>query len=153
MTATAPNSSEIDLSELTRDALFFPTGLVGCEDWKHFVLIENDEVELPLARLQSLDDARIALIVTSPNQIDPRYAAPVSVEDRAELDLGEGVEPVVYCTLSVGSDGWLTANLLGPLVVNPASRRGKQLVLVESGYSTQHRVSRLTPEEGTTCSS
>ena len=65
----------------------------------------------------------------------------------------EGTEPVVYCTLSVQADGWLTANLLGPLVLNPLNRRGKQLVLAESEYSTKHPIVQLAREDSETCSS
>jgi flagellar assembly factor FliW len=49
----------------------------------------------------------------------------------------------IYCTLTVGGDGLITANLLGPLVINPRTRRGRQLVLTESGYSTRHPVAQL----------
>jgi flagellar assembly factor FliW len=127
---------------------------VGCENWKRFVLVTDDEVELPLAHLQSLDDPSVALIVTSPTQVDPNYSARLTDQDRADLGLSDGVQPVLYCTLTVSSDGWLTANLLGPLALNPASRQGKQLVLNESAYSSTHKVAKVAEvEDGALCSS
>jgi flagellar assembly factor FliW len=53
---------------------------------------------------------------------------------------------VLYCTLSVSADGWITANLLGPLAINPVTRFGKQLVLTETSYSTTHTVAQVSPE-------
>jgi len=142
-TATSLDASSSDASDSATDALMFPSGLVGCADWKRFVLISAEGTPLQLAYMQSLDDPNIALVVTNPSQLDPHYAAPLSLEDRADLGLSDGTQPLVYCTLTVGGDGWLTANLLGPLVVNPLTGTGKQLVLVDSGYSTQFPVTQL----------
>ena len=140
-------------SDLSANAIVFPEGLIGCDAWKRFVLITDDEVDMPLARLQSLDDPDMALIITNPTIVDPTYAASISDQDRAELALDASTEPVMYCTLSVQSDGWLTANLLGPLVLNPSNRTGKQLVLTDSSYSTRHPVTQLVPGDGAACSS
>jgi flagellar assembly factor FliW len=142
--ATSFDMSPSESSDSPTDALMFPGGLVGCADWKRFVLISDEGTPLQLAYMQSLDDPNIALVVTNPNQLDPNYAAPLSLEDRADLGLVDGgTQPLVYCTLTVRGDGWLTANLLGPLVVNPLTGTGKQLVLVDSGYSTQFPVTQL----------
>jgi flagellar assembly factor FliW len=141
MTMTAP-------AEITRDtaadiAITFADGLVGCQDWKQFVLLTDDGDEhLPVALLQSLDNPEVSLMVTDPRFVDPAYSAALTSEDIADLDLAENALPVVYCTLSTG-DGWLTANLLGPLVVNPSNRRAKQIVQIDSTYTTKHPVVRL----------
>jgi len=42
----------------------------------------------------------------------------------------------------------VTANLLGPLVLNPAARLGIQLVLVDSPYSTRHPLPMAGGAEG-----
>src|SRR5438093_6346851 len=114
ITATSLDASSSDPSDSAADALMFPSGLVGCADWKRFVLISDEGTPLQLAYLQSLDDPNIALVVTNPSQLDSNYAAPLSLEDRADLGLADGTQPLVYCTLTVRGDGWLTANLLGP---------------------------------------
>lgn len=153
MRQTASVEPETAEYELSTAALVFPQGLVGCEDWKHFVLITSEEVVLPLARLQSLDDPNIALIITDPAAVTPGYNAMLSASDRADLGMDESTKPVVYCTLTVQSDGLLTANLLGPLVLNPTNRRGKQVVLTDSSYSTKHPIAQLTLEGESECSS
>jgi flagellar assembly factor FliW len=133
-------------------ALVFPDGLVGCPDWQRFVLMTAEDEDLPVATLASLDDASVTLMVTDPRLVAPQFELTLSNEDRASLDLLPETSPVVYCTLSVASDGLITANLLGPLVVNPRTRRGRQLVLAESGYSTRHPVARIDAG-GDACSS
>jgi flagellar assembly factor FliW len=150
--AQRPAAPPTDLpSDAADHALVFPDGLVGCPDWNRFVLLTSDDEELPVATLASLDNASVALMVTDPRLIAPQFELDLSLEDRASLGLTPDATPVVYCTLSVGDDGLITANLLGPLVVNSETRQGRQLVLADSGYSTRHPVARMTPDAGDAC--
>ena len=153
-TATARTHAGEEIHAAADDpTIVFPNGLVGCDGWKRFVLMVDDTVEAPVATLQSLDDAEIALLVTDPTVAVPGYRVPVTREDRAELGLPDGTAPVVYATLSIGADGWGTANLLGPLVINPITRRGKQLVLTDSTYGTRHPIVQLNAVGDDACSS
>ena len=113
-------------------SIVFPDGLVGCPDWKRFALLVDDEEEMPVALLKSLDFPEVELLITDPRLLTDDYAV--------EPDGG-----ALYCTLSV-QDGWITANLLGPLVIDPISRQGRQLVLTDSRYSARHLVARASQE-------
>jgi len=145
MTRTATATTEL-LPAAEDHAIVFPDGLVGCQDWKRFVLMVDDDTDgaVPVAVLQSLDDTNISLFVIDPKLLDSAYQAHLTSADRSELGLQDDQEPILYCTLTVGQDAWLTANLLGPLVVNPATRRGKQVVLTDSGYSTRQPVVQMS---------
>jgi flagellar assembly factor FliW len=133
-------------SEVADHALVFPEGLVGCPDWCRFVLLVDADEQLPVATLASLDVRDVQLMATDPRLIVPDYSVQLTQEDRASLELDAETEPTLYCTLSLADDGLITANLLGPLVVNPVTRRGRQLVLAESTYSTRHPVAQITPD-------
>jgi len=152
MSATAQSTPGLPPDQFSPEAadvaILFPEGLVGCPEWQRFVQVVDSDEALPVAILQCLDDAAVQLIVTNPVLVEPDYAAPLSSAERAALDLPGGVEPVVYCTLSVSQDGSISANLLGPLVVNPVTRRGLQLVLTDSSYSTRHVVAHMPAAEG-----
>jgi flagellar assembly factor FliW len=134
-------------SDATSATITFPEGLIGCPNWHNFVLMTDSQEDLPVAVLQSQDDPKVALMITNPALLVPEYTVTLSVEARQALQLETGT-PTTYCTLSVTQDGSLTANLLGPLVVNPSNRRGMQLVLSESAYSTRHPVALLGRAEG-----
>lgn len=122
------------------EQIYFPEGLIGCEDWRSFILqgISEDE---PVQLLQSTDEPAISLLVTDPRLLDPDYSCPLSTADRALLRLTAADEPLLLCTLTLRREpASITANLIGPIVVNLRERVGKQLVLADTPYSARHLV-------------
>jgi len=152
MTTTAQTAPDLH-TESSDQLIIFEDGLVGCHDWKHFQVIVDGDEELPVIVLQSLDDPTVSLLVTDPTFLTPTYEVRLTADDRAELGLDDDLRPTVFCTLSAGHDGWLTANLLGPLVVNPQTRLAKQIVLTDTTYSTRYPIAQLAAERGDACSS
>ena len=128
LTATATHAASTG-----EPAILFPDGLVGCPDWKRFVLLVDEDEDLPVAVLRSLDNPDVELLVTDPTLVDPQYAARAGVDPTSAA---------VYCTLSIADDGWITANLLGPIVVDRRTREAHQVVLSDSGYTTRHPLAR-----------
>jgi flagellar assembly factor FliW len=117
----------------------FPEGLVGFPDARRFVLLEHAP-QSPFHWLQSMDEPDLAFVVVDPLLIDPQYADAVPVE--AWNDLGPaGVEPLLLALVTIDRhEGRVTVNLVGPLVIHPETRKGRQLVLDESSYSIQHDI-------------
>lgn len=150
MTMTAPRTNATPSTEpavvSTDPSVTFEEGLIGQPTWKRFVLIVEDAEELPVAMLQSLDDPQCTMLVADPKMVEPSYTVRLTAEDRAALALGKDGEPVLYCTLSVSADGWISANLLGPLAINPVTRIGRQLVLTETAYTTAHTIAQVSAE-------
>ena len=123
-----------------RRALVFDDGLIGCPDWRHFVL-EPEAAGPAIQLLRSLDEPDVALYVADPFTILPDYEFEVGDADGSPLDLSDPGDALVLVILTVRNDpASVTANLLGPLVVNVRTGRGRQLVLAESGYSAQHPI-------------
>jgi flagellar assembly factor FliW len=154
MITSAPAALELSNS-VQDEAIVFADGLVGCHEWKRFQLLTDDDDEEPLAVavLQSLDFPEVSLLVTDPRLLLADYNPRLSAEDRGFLGLDDQTQATLFCTLSTAQDGWITANLMGPLVVNPATRRAKQVVLVDSLYSARHPVAQLATDGAGACSS
>jgi flagellar assembly factor FliW len=144
--STSASSSTASAPVQTDPSVTFAEGLIGQPTWKRFVLIVEDAEELPVAMLQSLDDPDCTMLVADPKMVEPTYTVRLTAEDRAALALENDGEPVLFCTLSVSADGWISANLLGPLAINPVTRIGKQLVLSESAYTTKHSIAQVSAE-------
>jgi flagellar assembly factor FliW len=135
-------ADQLSESELAKKArvIEFAHGLVGCESWCHFEL-QDDPEGGPVKLLQCLDDPNIRLLVVDPSVILTDYGLDLSESDAKLLELDEPADATVLCTLTIRhGSAKVTANLLGPLVINLSAGLGKQLVLANSGYSVHHPV-------------
>lgn len=120
--------------------IVFPEGLVGCPEWMRFALLPGAPGSTVM-RLQCLSDPSVCFIVADPQHVQPGYGAAIPKEEVLPLGLDCPHEGLVFCTLAVrGEPAVVTMNLLAPLVINPRSNLGKQLVLADSGYSARHPV-------------
>lgn len=120
--------------------ILFPEGLVGFAEWRRFVLLE-DPNEAPLGILQCLDDVEVSFLVTDPWSICPDYDLGIALGQVSELGLERAEDAQVLCTLAIQERPLVvTADLLGPIIVNPRTRLARQIVLQHSQYSAQHPV-------------
>jgi flagellar assembly factor FliW len=122
------------------ERLTFEDGLIGCPDWRRFEL-ESETAGPAIHTLRCLDAADVALYVCDPFTIVPDYEFEVGDADATALELKDPGDALVLVVLTVRTDpAGVTANLLGPLVVNRRTGRGRQLVLASSEYSARHAV-------------
>ena len=118
----------------------FPEGLLGFERVAQFALLEHPGGG-GIEWLQAVSRPSLAFVVTDPRPYFPDYRVPVRREDLAGIGLEDPAEGVVRVILWVPDDPLqATANLQGPVLLNPRTRRGRQLVLDEGPYTTRHRL-------------
>ena len=141
---TLPETIEITDDEI----ITFPNGLVGCAAWRRFVLLSDDEIP-GLHTFYCLDDSRISFLVTDPFLVEPAYRAAISPTDLGRIGLDQPEDAVLLCILTTHTDPVrITANLLGPLILNPRAQLGVQLVLIDSSYTTRHPLQLASATEG-----
>lgn len=120
-------------------------GLLGFSRYQRFVLVEHRQ-ESPFLWLQSVDNPDLAFVVIDPACIVPDYHPPLShVLPELEAETINDLKLVVILTIPSGAPQEMTANLMGPVVINVKNRRGRQLVIEDPGYSHRHRV--LPPQK------
>jgi flagellar assembly factor FliW len=113
--------------EVEADAvLTFPTGLLGLENCRHWVLLADAHNDA-LGWLQSTSRADIALAVVSPRRFVPYYQLRVSRSELAPLALGDVKEAEVLVIVG-RSEQAMTLNLKAPLVINLQERLGRQVI-------------------------
>lgn len=105
----------------------FPEGLPGFEGCQRFVLVLADELA-PLSCLQSLDAPYPSFLASDPSHARAGYRPALSEADRRSLGVGAG-EPVLWLVLLTLGLDQVTANLKAPVAVNPATMRGRQVIL------------------------
>ena len=115
-----------------------PTGLLGFESTSRFAIVPADEVGA-YSWLHSVEDPGLAFLTVVPAFFFPDYAPDVPDDDVAALALTDPDDAQVYCLVTISGDD-VTANLLGPVVVNVVNRTARQVVLVDQGWSTKERL-------------
>lgn len=121
--------------------LTFDDGLPGFPEARHFVLV-NEVDDAAFQLLQCLDVDDIAFVVSVPWLFFPEYQPEISEHEAQELGIDDPSQAVVFCPVTLDAENdRLTMNLLGPFVVNPETRRGRQVVLTEQELDVQAEIS------------
>lgn len=115
----------------------FSQGLIGLENYRRFELQNIPEQEM-FFLLRSLDDENFGLVVTSPFWFKQDYE--FELPDQYLKQLGDPNHMQIFVTVNLNPDPKdITANLLGPIVINHLTKIGFQLVL-DKGYSAKHKI-------------
>lgn len=129
----------------------FPGGLPAFEEERRFLPLETP-AHKPLLFLQSATTPSLCFIAVPVLVADPQYDLAVSFEDLEALELSVdrqpkiGSEVLVLTLLSIGENAPTTANLLAPVVINLATRRGLQAIRYDRAYSHEQPLAAC-PEE------
>lgn len=118
----------------------FADGLPGFPGAKSFLAM-NVEDKSDLYWLQCVDDGALAFLAISPWDYFPDYEPVIGAADQQALELEREEDATVLCLLTVDRDAEIiTANLLGPLVINTARRVGRQVVLADANWPLAARL-------------
>lgn len=105
-------------------------GIPGFADFTEFVLLEVAPDE-PLYWLQSIEDGELAFLSCVPWTYYPDYELELGDDDEAALDVEDASDLLVLSLLTVDRENAVvTANLLGPIVINQRARIARQIVMV-----------------------
>jgi flagellar assembly factor FliW len=135
-------TSRFGVVEAAPDSVIdLPEGLIGFERCRRFLVVSPDE-NSPLKWFQCLDDGTIAFPIVDPRELTPDYAPTISEGDAQELGLTPDTPKIVFAIVTIpkGDPRGLTANLLGPIVANSATRRGRQVIVADEQYGTRHPI-------------
>ncbi len=115
--------------------------VLGFEKLAKFCLIERDEF-WPFLWMQSVEEPMVAFIVVNPSILDSDYRIEINANEIAELEPTSPDMIETYVIANVPED-WkqMTINLQGPILINTANNKAKQLVLMNSEYKVQQMVS------------
>ena len=125
------------------DVIQFPFGLASFEDESQFLVLEPP-ASAPLTFLQSLRVPSLCFLALPMQGIDPDYKLAITREDLESLGLPTSRQPLLgdeircFAVIVVAENGSVSANLLAPVILNPANRRGVQAIRIDSIYSHQH---------------
>lgn len=122
------------------ELLSFIKGIPGFHDEKQFTLLPLEGNEW-FQVLQSTSTPDLAFITTNPFLFFPEYDFEL---DGASLDqLGNPTtEDIQVLSILTVRDPFKesTANLQAPIIINTLNKSGKQVILTDTNYRTQHQI-------------
>ena len=140
------NTSRFGLIKYSpQDLLHFPDGLLGFQELTDYLLIPL-EANPAFFWLQSVQEEQIAFLITDPFLFFSDYQVELSESLKQELAITKREQVALYTIVTIPASGVkdMTANLVGPLVINMENRQGAQYVLGGNQYHTKHRLFNKT---------
>jgi flagellar assembly factor FliW len=105
--------------------LTFPSGIIGFEQLRTFVLVDYEDTE-PFRWLISLQDQAVSFPVLEASRVVPDYVVP---DDQSREVF------FIACLSSAIEES--TVNLRSPVVIDNVAREGKQVIIENELYSMQ----------------
>lgn len=130
---------EIEIDETK--IIDFPEGLPGFPGFDSFVLLEDEKI-MPFSWLQSVDEPDLALILMNPFLFKEDYSLDLDAVIRIQnWENTNHSDLLVYVVINISDiNKSITANLIGPIVINNTNKQAVQFVLSDSPYSHKHEI-------------
>ncbi len=131
---------EVEVDE--GNLLDFGGSIMGFEEYSKFYLLDNNDENSIFKVLQSADKEDLSWIVIDPFIPFPDYELEVHDGDIASLGIQsqKDVIALVMVTIVDGDYQNMTANLLGPIIINIKNKLGKQCIIKSDKYTTKHKL-------------
>ena len=117
-------------------------GLVGFPTMREVEIVYSDE-ELPFMWLQEKKSDGLRFIVAEASCLVKDYIIELMDSDAIELELEDSNDALIVNIITIIEEPVrkVLANLVGPVVVNQKTRKGKQLVIANyNDYSARHLI-------------
>jgi flagellar assembly factor FliW len=123
-----------------------PDGMAGFPSQKQFVLFQHKD-NSPFLWYQSIEDPVLAFVITNPYLFMPEYKIKIKsvIPDSSwKKDSDDDcLEIYVVVNIPNGAPEKMTANLIGPLLINNRKRQAVQVIISDSPYSHKFPLVRL----------
>jgi flagellar assembly factor FliW len=142
MPRTLASTSELDLladqrsAHEDREIVSFPHGLPGFEECRSFVVFAADAA--PFQWLSSVEGPPASFLAVDPRSVLPNFRYVLSPLDLARLQAADDTPLLWLAIVLVDADGTVSANLRAPIVINPASMIGQQVMPQDCLYPLRH---------------
>ena len=127
--------------ELTSDdMIFFPEGLLGFNELRRFVLLDDPTDEI-FAWLQSCEEPGVAFPLLEPELFMANYTIHLTKYDLEALKLASSEGTRCFSIITIPNDPTqMTANLKAPIVINLKERLARQCVLQENSLNIREPI-------------
>jgi flagellar assembly factor FliW len=122
------------------DILNFPEGLLGFNELRRFVLLDDPSDEI-FAWLQSCEESNVAFPLLEPELFAPSFVLHLTKHDLETLRLDTSRGTRSFAIITIPQDPTqMTANLKAPIVINVAKRLARQCVLQDNSLAIREPI-------------
>ncbi|MFH0730476.1 MAG: flagellar assembly protein FliW [Pseudomonadota bacterium] len=136
-------TEQVPVAEIREEKIIsMPAGMPGFLGCKRFLIIEREET-WPFYVYQCVDDKALSFYIMNPFLFNADYEVNLDQaikEMRWLPDDRDHIKIYVIVNTTAGVPEKITANLLGPLIINTRNGEAVQLVLHNSPYSHKHLI-------------
>lgn len=139
MSTVTINTSRFGNIEIDESLILnFTSPILGFDQLKQFVILDHAD-ESPFKWLQSLEMPELAFVITNPQFFGIEYEFELPEDACQKLTLTQAEDALVVNIVNIPADNpkGMTANLLGPIVINQSNRMAMQVILNETEFSTK----------------
>ena len=139
-TSVAPRQAAAEAPAVASpDTIRFPHGLPGFESCRGFVLMASESLGA-LQCLKAVEGPSASFLVIDPRRVLPEYRCELNDVDRLRLGVHDHDTLLWLSLVTIELDGTITVNLRAPIVINPASMVGHQVLPHHCVYPIRHVV-------------
>jgi flagellar assembly factor FliW len=133
--AAVPASSEAEIT--VSETVTFPNGIPGFESCRSWVVLAA-EGQTPLRRLHAVDGVEASFLALDPRQVLDGYRCELSDADLVRIG-ADKTSPLLWLALvSIEPSGAVSVNLRAPIVINPKTMMGQQVLPHDCLYPLRH---------------
>lgn len=129
----------VDYAE--EDLLIFPDGIFGFSHLTRYLLLRMKESDDSILLMLSVEESHVVFVLINPFFLYPDYSPELAGEELSFLEVSDS-EELSYYAICVVQNDYLenTVNLKCPLVINPITRKGMQVILKSPQYKYRHKL-------------
>lgn len=130
---------EIEVDEL--QVIDFPEGILGFDFIKKFVILDAEDEGSPFKWMQAFDERDLAFVIIRPVDFMGSYDLVISQSDFEAVKAESADEVIVFAIVTIPENPKnMTANLQGPIIINPDKRLGRQAISMSDSYKVRHNI-------------
>lgn len=130
---------EIEINEL--QIIDFPEGILGFDFIKKFIILDAEDEGSPFKWMQAFEEKDLAFVIIRPLDFMEEYELVISQNDLDTLKSDNIDELLTFAIVTIPENPRnMTANLQGPVIINPVKRLGKQAISLSDRYTVRHNI-------------
>ena len=127
-----------------------PKGIPGFSESKKFIILDHEDIQ-PFHSFQCVDSPELAFIIMDPFLFMSDYSVDIKpyIKDmKWENDKVEDLYLYVIINATDPDPKNITANLMGPLLINIRRNQGVQMMVNDRKYTSKHLIFNQNNKEG-----